>query len=488
MSSAALSVSMPRRKPTCRPPTRVQSDAGRLPVAIVPDGKRVPFGWLSTEIGPDPILLEFAQPIEGPAYLRMTNALDIRTRAAVQIRSASSGTVYGTIDFSYAVATQVGELALSAEHARDASRNGITLRRAGTESVLVVAHGARTHTPHLLIPGSGPPQMRVRDALASPTETLSQFGWMAGCVLDALLDLGFDEALDQQLDSYFDDAGPVWEDFRSRPCDGRVIGTETTSMYATLSHRRPNHPAVQLALDFFESRRREHGYVVDGRFAAEHNYTVAQTLAAMGSALRDEQLLEMVVAELRRRRDALRHGGSIWLRQLPDGSRTYRSWSRGVTWYLLGAVRSLRYLGDFPGIDDLRDDVAGGCLWAAGFQREDGLWPVFLEEPDSPAETSGSAGIAAACALAGNLGLISATVARRVADDALSGLTRYVTADGLVSGMSQSNKAEASEDVQRSEYRVIGACATGLVGQLLAAIDTMTSTVSTPPVSKWRDT
>lgn len=462
---------MPRTDSRCRPPIRVPSIAAWLSPATVPEGKRVPFGWLPTEIGTHPIVIEFGRPIYQASAFRVTNALDVRTRAALEIRSVSSGAPIGTIDFSYAVATQVGEIELSAEQARDASRSGIAARTTGPEPLLLVARAPVTHVPHLLIPGSCSPQARVIDALASPTGTLTQFGWMAGCVLDALLDLGLEDALDRQIDYYFDESGPVWEDFRSKPRDGEVSGTETTSMYAALSQRRPSHPAVRLAVDFFESRRSVHGCVTDGRFAAEHNYTVAQTLAAIGSALHDARLLEMAIAELRRRRDTLRYNGSIWLRQRSDGTRTYRSWARGVTWYLLGAVRSLRYLGDYPGIDDLREDVTEGCCWAAGFQRDDGLWPVFLEEADSPAETSGSAGIATACALAGSLGLIDVGVTQQITHRALGGLMPYVTADGLVGGMSQSNKAEAGEDLQRSHFRVIGACATGLVGQLLAAAD-----------------
>ncbi|MFP3344827.1 hypothetical protein R0J87_20330, partial [Halomonas sp. SIMBA_159] len=45
-----------------------------------------------------------------------------------------------------------------------------------------------------------------------------------------------------------------------------------------------------------------------------------------------------------------------------------------------------------------------------------------------------------------------------------------LTADGMLTGMSQSNKSEGREDLQRSDYRVIGQCAMGLFAQLSAAL------------------
>ncbi len=409
--------------------------------ADVPVGVRVSFGWSSFVLDSRPVALVVDEPVDGAAALRVANALDLRDRAVVEVASAAGGEQYGTIDLSFAVATQVGELELPSAALDDVRRDGLRLRRIeGEAPVHILAPGgaADPFVPHLLVPHAAPAEERLRAALRDPDETLTQFGWMAGCVMDALLDLGLPEVLETQLDRYFDDSGPVWEDFSSRPRDGEVTGTETTSMYATLALRRPDHAAVDRVLDFFARRTDEYGVIGDGAVVAEHNYTVAYPLAAIGRARGRDDLLEVAARQLRARRDALWHDGALWLRRFPDGRRTYRAWSRGVAWYLLGAARTLRLLGADAAFDDLRDDLVDRCRWALALQRPDGLWGSYLEDRSTVVETSGSAGIA--------------------------------TGDGLVAGMSVSNKAEAGEDMQRSDHRVIGACATGLAGQLLAAL------------------
>ncbi|MBC8009928.1 MAG: hypothetical protein H7067_07515 [Burkholderiales bacterium] len=44
--------------------------------------------------------------------------------------------------------------------------------------------------------------------------------------------------------------------------------------------------------------------------------------------------------------------------------------------------------------------------WPLALQGPDGLWSVYVEEPDTGADTSGSAGIAAGQALGHRLGLL----------------------------------------------------------------------------------
>ena len=103
---------------------------------------------------------------------------------------------------------------------------------------------------------------------------------------------------------------------------------------------------------------------------------------------------ELAWTQLRVRRDALWGSGALHLRASPGGF-TYRGWSRGVAWYLLGLVRCLAEVPPAQRPPDLVQEVGRAPTWAASHQRSDGLWANFLEEPELDADTSGSAGIAA---------------------------------------------------------------------------------------------
>ncbi len=441
--------------------------------AIPRTGQRASFGWPCFALTNQPITLSFDQAPPGRSVLRVALAIDLRSPAVVEARLTGDDQPLGNIDLRFGTVAQVGELALTAEQTRAAAKRGLMIRRAdASDPIYLYAPGATAppFAPHLLESSDAPPLARLLGALRDDDAAMTQFGWMAMCVLDAQIDLGYHTTVDHQLNRYFDDHGPIYEDNGSYPKDGIVTDAERTGIYAALAQRRPQHPGVELVIDFIRKHMRSVAAQDMPRVVAEYNYTVAYPLAVIGKQRGERALIETAVKQLRLARDSLRHDGVLWLRRLPDGSRTYRGWSRGVAWYLQGAARTLRVLADDPGLDDLRDDLADGCRWALAHQRKNGLWGSYLEEPDTAEETSGSAGIAAAVAIAANHGWLE----REAIDAArltLAGLEPFVSGDGLLGGMSQSNKREAGEDVQCSTYRVLGPCATGMAGQLIATLD-----------------
>ncbi|MDL1916726.1 hypothetical protein FBR00_12310, partial [Anaerolineae bacterium CFX4] len=161
------------------------------------------------------------------------------------------------------------------------------------------------------------------------------------------------------------------------------------------------------------------------------------------------------------------------LRILPDGTRTFVNWCRGVAWSLLGLTRTLAVIPDPPA--DLIRDVQRLGAWALA-QRSGPLWPTFLGEPNTPVDTSGSAGIAAALALAARHGWLPDTAraawlpdtARAAASETLDALHSTLTPDGFLGGVAQVNKA--GEGLQRDPYRVISQFGMGLMAQLMAAL------------------
>jgi len=101
------------------------------------------------------------------------------------------------------------------------------------------------------------------------------------------------------------------------------------------------------------------------------------------------------------------------------------------------------------------------------YQREDGLWGNFIHDSASIADTSGSAGLAAALARARASGWLDER-AKQAAQRTLVGLKNHLTPDGLVAGAAQSNKG--GESLQKGTYRTIYQMGMGLKMQLMAAL------------------
>ena len=103
------------------------------------------------------------------------------------------------------------------------------------------------------------------------------------------------------------------------------------------------------------------------------------------------------------------------------------------------------------------------------FQKADGLWNVFADKPALPADTSGSAGIAAALAIGAQQGWLDHT-AKSAATTTLAGSQPHLTPNGLLGGVSHANKG--GEQLLRGNYRVIYQMGMGLMAQFMAALET----------------
>jgi hypothetical protein len=419
----------------------------------------------------------------GGLRLRVTVGIDIRRGVQIDVLEEPSGRKIGVLDLSFATALQQVQARLDV--GSSGGLKSLRLRAAGDEAVYLLSPEVPEPAmrPHVLeAPGGsgglGGGSFNAFAAHLCSGASRTQYGWMEGCVLDALADFaglgvpGAAAAWGLHLEHYFTADGVRYENFRSqRRCE--VQGTETTNMFAGLARRRPDHPAVDAVLRFFDERADAdaEGIIRDGAVVAEHNMTVAYPLAVIGAARGEAQRMDQALAQLMVRRQRLDRADGLYLRSMDDGRLTFRHWARGVTWYLLGLVRTLAVLEDagwaVPGV--LRSDVGRLAGWLAGLQRPDGLWSCFVDEPETGAETSGSAGIAAALASAAVRGW-AGPEARASAGRCAEGLRAWIEPDGLPGGMSPSNKREAGPEVQRSGQRVMGGAATGLIGQLLAAL------------------
>lgn len=67
-------------------------------------------------------------------------------------------------------------------------------------------------------------------------------------------------------------------------------------------------------------------------------------------------------------------------------------------------MRSLEHLEGLADTTDRKTELRLAADWALRWQRPDGLWGCFLDDPATLADTSGSDGIAAAVARAAKAG------------------------------------------------------------------------------------
>lgn len=318
---------------------------------------------------------------------------------------------------------------------------------------------------------------RRRRALTSLRDySLCQFSWMGGCVLDGLCALaqadptgGWDAALDAWMEYFWRDGSLIYQSPRGAEVRDAFHGIESTLPVAVIARRDPGSALVEYALKEWRRMRRADDLVTDHSITAEGCYTAAYPMAVIGQLRGDEALIELALTQLRIRRDKLCIGGDLYLRNL-DGQLSFRNWTRGICWSLLGLARTLQALDADRGAD-LREFAAERAAWIMARQREDGLWDNFLDEAGQglPPDSSGSAGIATALMIFHQLG-IADKAAVGSARSCWNGLGHCLEPDGLLGSVAPNNKRGETE--QHTTRRTIEPFALGLYGQLAAALGT----------------
>jgi unsaturated rhamnogalacturonyl hydrolase len=462
-------------------------------------------------------------------WLRFTVAIDVREEKLVEIRLAQSGEKIGSCWLRFAYALQPFEVELDPLLCPRIQEEGIELLLIQGEVPLWIISAMddeaenRLLQPHLLALTEEVSQ-EDREArffaVLRSTASIQPFGWMEGCVLDGLLDLAQSQSSEVQtiaqgqaltaekavgqvqtpaeahawldctvrhLRKFLDKHDQlVYENPRSVIADGTIYGIEGTLMFAAISKLwPPGHKLTMQVIDFWASKRT----FPDSMISAEGSYTIAYPMAVIAVRENRADYAEEAVQLLLLRRDGLAVGDDLYLRYYNDGSRTFRNWSRGYAWYMQGLVRTLIELESAPSADgewskvlqskqvaELKQEWQRIVQCALQVQEDNGLWSCFLGEAETGTETSGSAGIAAAIALGARHGLNEATIGLAAASKAYEALMAYLTPDGLLGGVTQSNRG--GEPFQRSGYRVISQMGVGLLGQLAAALSSTNKEIS----------
>lgn len=417
------------------------------------------------------------------AELRITAAVDERVAHEVSVSDARTGEMWGVIEAPFAVAGQVFALKLDEAQTRSARENGLAIAlKSATAPFWIVGPGPHAPAPvlpHLFCGTGRGAGLESFLGLFCSVATLQPCDWTEACVLDGLRDrreLGHEQAgaaLKEHLAVYFPASGAyLHEDIHGHPADNRYPGVENTGPFAALAMEEPGHPALAIA---------ERGFIADykpavdgvaaGSVVAETSYSVAYPMMAMALFTGREALKARAIRQLELNRECLTGEDDLWLRHdWKTHEKSFRNWSRGVAWYYLGLVRTLALLSPRERPESLVREVERMARWIVRHQLESGVWPCFLKEPNVLPDTSGSAGIAAAIALGVRhemLGTNFLPAARK----AYEGLWKYLTPDGWLTGVAQSNKGEThAMDIQRSRHRVIAPWGMGLLAQLAAAL------------------
>lgn len=119
------------------------------------------------------------------------------------------------------------------------------------------------------------------------------------------------------------------------------------------------------------------------------------------------------------------------------GGRNGHHWSRGMGWALMGMAEVLDLTPETtPGRDELLQRFVAMTQALLPLQRDDGLWHIVVDRPDSYPETSLAAMFVVAMHKARLAGWIAADTLNAPMDAARDGALRYVGADGILARVS----------------------------------------------------
>lgn len=438
-----------------------------------PEGQRSMLESEVFAVGAEPVHMKWEPDevaVPGELRMRISVASDVREVVRIAAMNASDGTVLGVFDLRFSYVLQIHEISIPVCHAGELLRSGVVLKMIeGTRPQWLFwsVRGSNGHRPHLFVPTVVEDRQSVAFQRLCSLDSLQPFGWLEGCVLDGLLAWSdhmqrgpiAKDAIRDHLRCFTGLGGSLfYENPKNLPADNGVYGAEGCLPFAVLARMDPGSPWLPIGEDFFTR------WVAAGStwHVAETSYTCAYAMAALNSIRPGIGWGDRAIAHLLRQQAALVTTEGIWLRRSEDASRqAFLNWSRGVAWYLLGLARSLPLL---PPHFALISEFIRASRWILQYQRNDGLWGVFVHEQESLPDTSGSAGIAAALAIGVAQGWLPPDC-RRSSLKCRQALESYITDDGFLTGVAQSNKG--GEELQRGPLRVMAQFGLGLYLLLL---------------------
>ncbi|GAB3225349.1 hypothetical protein GCM10027423_61720 [Spirosoma arcticum] len=418
-------------------------------------------------------------------WLRLTAALYFDEQYIIAVRLADSDVLVGTFDIRYAHSFQPFQLPIDKKFISAINKEGISLQmEKGTKNAwFFLPDPDKTDTtglqPHLLV-GTTKNAFEALEKNILSENSIAPFGWIGGCVNDALLEMSRTgnkpalATLKKQLSAYLnDDSGINFENPRNEPLQGTFNSIEDFLPFAAIVAIWPQHKAIELAISYLESRELQDGLISGGNEATtEGCYTVAYPLAAIAVDRNNRDLAEKALTQIRRRMHYLTDGVAIYQRATLDGKRGFRNWGRGVVWYLLGTVKTIRLLHQTGLVKrdetaDIEAALRRSVALVTNWQDQEGFYYAYLDRKETGIDVSATAGITAAIAWGVKYGYLDRNLVPAL-KQTQKNLLKFITPDGFVTGITQINRG--GEVLQENGFRVITQFGMGLVLQLAMAL------------------
>jgi len=451
--------------------------------------QEIPFSWEAFAVGYNEHCAylkvnESVPETDNRCKIRLTTASSFHNdKKKIEISIPTVETILGMLDLQHSPSFQISELTIDKEQVPLVKKHGIRLKLIdGQEPVYFFSGNNNRNESHILLPhlfftenNTHKGEEEYFDRLYS-LNSIQDFGWMEGCVLDGLWQIYTRkkastalETIQAHLKLFFGEITDSQEmSANAEEKNYKISSIESTLPFAVFANLYPEHPALKDVEDFWNSKLKSHGGIVDYSITAEGCYTVAYPMAVLSKVLKRPDLAAMALQQLRIRKKLV-ESGNVYLRYYPDkNNRAYKNWARGISWYMLGLIRTISILEESEDVNDLKEEFIRVSNFALKHQKSDGLWNCFIDDENTITDTSGSAGIAAAIASGISQGLLDQSLKDRILQT-WNGLHSYLTEDGLLTGAAQSNSG--GQALQRSDYRVISQMGMGLMGQLYAYID-----------------
>jgi len=448
--------------------------------------KRIPLGWPAfpvDAINLSPVHMKFntLKEIHGDLHFRITAAIDIREEVMLEVFLPVSGETIASLDIRYAHPFQPFEMPIENKWIPEIVRQGLGLRMIkGTQDAWFFQTDFKQTDnlglqPQLISGTYSGTKVELFENLYS-MNSFSPFGWMGGCVIDALLELSrkgdrkAKRTLQKHLACILDDSkGIIFENPMTEPMDGRFNSIEDFLPFAAIASLYPKHPTVQVAVDYCLARMKPDGMIASGdHVTTEGCYTLAYPLAQIAILRNDRNLADIALNQLVHRIHLLSTDDIVYQRNDIGKGTGFKNWGRGITWYLLGMVKTIHLIvnsafADLPQLKIVKTEFVRTMNWVYQFQDENGMWCSFVDKPETLPDTTATAGIASAIAWGLKQKLLHETDIQK-AEKALKSLQNYLTADGFLTHVSQINRG--GEALQSNGYRVISQFAMGLMAQL----------------------
>jgi len=459
------------------------------PEVILPENRRIPLGWQAFPVKaagkPEEMTRLYFPKLKDPfndVWLRITAATNFREEVVLGVYLSGSGKLIGEFSIRYAHPFQPFQFRIDHSNLKEIEEQGLSLRmlRGETDTWFFSPKANRGDNIGLLpqiFSGSGIGTEKSFLNNLYSMNSFAPFGWIGGSVQDALYAMAEDKpiamkTLRKHLESYLDDElGVKFENPHSEPKDGEFDSIEDFLPMAAISGIYPDHPSIQLALDFFQRYKNIDGIILYriNSITTEGCYTVSYPIATIAEKRNDVSLAETAVDQILFRKKYLAGPDTVYQRRnLETMVAGFPNWGRAATWYLLGIVKTLEVLkrGRFsvlPGITEIEKEFQRAVKVVVSMQNNKGLWYSFMDREETGVDTSASAGIAASLALGYKLGILGSEYLSR-AQQTYNSLLNYLTPDGFLDHISQINRG--GEALQSSPYRVLSQFGMGLMAQL----------------------